>query len=80
MSGASGRVASVTHMTPEAKDAGVIAKIRSGDTIRLDIDEGSAIKSVSRIKIRGCRVMSQMTLTPPGNYDPLPDYSSNSDR
>ena len=40
MSGASGNVAPVIHMTPEVKDTGVIAKIRSGDTIRLDIDEG----------------------------------------
>ena len=40
MSGASGKVASVIHMTPEAKDGGMIAKIQSGDKIKIDIDAG----------------------------------------
>lgn len=38
MSGASGKVASAIHMTPEAIDGGVIAKIQSGDLMRLDVD------------------------------------------
>ncbi len=40
MSGASGKVASVIHMTPEALEGGVIASIQNGDKIRIDIDAG----------------------------------------
>jgi len=38
MSGASGKVASAIHMTPEAIEGGLIAKIQSGDMMRLDVD------------------------------------------
>ncbi len=38
MSGASGKVASAIHMTPEAIEGGVIAKIQSGDPMRLDVE------------------------------------------
>lgn len=38
MSGASGKVASAIHMTPEASEGGVIAKIEPGDMIRLDLE------------------------------------------
>ena len=38
MSGASGKVASAIHMTPEALEGGVIAKIQSGDLMRLDVE------------------------------------------
>jgi phosphogluconate dehydratase len=40
MSGASGKVPSAIHMTPEAKDGGPISKIREGDIIRLDATTG----------------------------------------
>lgn len=40
MSGASGKVASAIHMTPEAIEGGLIAKIESGDAMRLDINNG----------------------------------------
>lgn len=40
MSGASGKVPAAIHLTPEALDGGVIAKIRDGDLIRLDAVEG----------------------------------------
>jgi phosphogluconate dehydratase len=40
MSGASGKVAAAIHVTPEALDGGAIAKIRTGDIIRLDADRG----------------------------------------
>lgn len=40
MSGASGKVASAIHMTPEALAGGVISKIQDGDLIRLDVDAG----------------------------------------
>ncbi|NHT74285.1 phosphogluconate dehydratase [Rhizobiaceae bacterium CRRU44] len=40
MSGASGKVPSAIHMTPEAKDGGPISRIREGDIIRLDATTG----------------------------------------
>ncbi|MBJ3784852.1 phosphogluconate dehydratase [Devosia sediminis] len=41
MSGASGKVPAAIHMTPEAVDGGPISKIRDGDLIRLDANEGT---------------------------------------
>ncbi|HWV22255.1 MAG TPA: phosphogluconate dehydratase [Devosia sp.] len=41
MSGASGKVPAAIHMTPEANDGGPISKIRDGDMIRLDANEGT---------------------------------------
>ena len=40
MSGASGKVPSAIHVTPEASAGGAIARVRSGDRIRLDIESG----------------------------------------
>jgi len=40
MSGASGKVPAAIHVTPEAADGGAIAKIRDGDIIRIDADNG----------------------------------------
>lgn len=40
MSGASGKVPAAIHVTPEAVDGGDLAKIREGDIIRLDADNG----------------------------------------
>ncbi|GAB3346568.1 phosphogluconate dehydratase [Lysobacter tyrosinilyticus] len=40
MSGASGKVLAAIHVSPEAADAGAIARIREGDTIRIDADAG----------------------------------------
>lgn len=40
MSGASGKVPSAIHITPEAADGGMIAKIHEGDMIRLDATNG----------------------------------------
>ena len=40
MSGASGKVPSAIHMTPEALHDGVIGKIQEGDMVRLDCKEG----------------------------------------
>ena len=36
MSGASGRVPAVIHLTPEASDGGPIGRVRNGDIITLD--------------------------------------------
>ena len=41
MSGASGKVPAAIHTTPEALDGGVLAKIRDGDIVRLDAENGS---------------------------------------
>jgi len=40
MSGASGKVPSAIHMSPEALAGGVLAKINTGDRIRFDIEKG----------------------------------------
>jgi len=40
MSGASGKVASAIHLSPEAKDDGLIGKIVDGDIITLDCERG----------------------------------------
>lgn len=39
MSGASGKVPSAIHVTPEAHDEGLLAKVQNGDMILLDVDE-----------------------------------------
>jgi phosphogluconate dehydratase len=41
MSGASGKVPSAIHVTPEAIDAGPLGKLRDGDVIRLDAIAGT---------------------------------------
>jgi phosphogluconate dehydratase len=41
MSGASGSVPAVIHITPEAKNLGTIGLINNGDLIELDIKEGT---------------------------------------
>jgi phosphogluconate dehydratase len=40
MSGASGKIPAAIHVVPEARDGGAIAKIISGDIIRLDAENG----------------------------------------
>ncbi|KTD49026.1 phosphogluconate dehydratase [Legionella rubrilucens] len=40
MSGASGKIPAAIHVTPEAMDGGVIAKIQNGDRLRVDGREG----------------------------------------
>ena len=40
MSGASGKVLAAIHITPEAAEGGPLAKVRSGDIIRVDADHG----------------------------------------
>ena len=41
MSGASGKVPSAIHVTPEALDGGAIGKIQDGDIVHLDAEEGT---------------------------------------
>ncbi len=40
MSGASGKVPSAIHISPEAADGGVLAKLQNGDRIRFDVKAG----------------------------------------
>ncbi|RUO20875.1 phosphogluconate dehydratase [Aliidiomarina iranensis] len=40
MSGASGKVPAAIHVTPEAVDGGLIAKIQEGDLVKLDAENG----------------------------------------
>lgn len=40
MSGASGKVPSAIHVSPEALDGGALAKLRDGDLVRLSAEEG----------------------------------------
>lgn len=47
MSGASGKVPAAIHLTPEAIDGGLIAKIQPGDQIRVDCEEGTLTLLVS---------------------------------
>jgi phosphogluconate dehydratase len=51
MSGASGKVPAAIHLTPEALDGGVIAKIRDGDVIRLDAVAGTLELKVDSIEL-----------------------------
>ena len=41
MSGASGKVLSAIHVTPESADRGPISRVRDGDRIRIDADAGT---------------------------------------
>ncbi len=40
MSGASGKVPSAIHLTPEAKDGGILPLLRNGDLLRLNCEKG----------------------------------------
>ncbi len=43
MSGASGKVPSAIHLSPEALDGGILAKVKTGDTIRFDAQKGEIL-------------------------------------
>ena len=47
MSGASGKIPSAIHITPEAAEGGTIGKIENGDIIRLDVTAGTLSLLVS---------------------------------
>ena len=48
MSGASGKVPSAIHLSPEALDGGVLAKVKTGDFIRFDAHKGEIILLVEK--------------------------------
>jgi phosphogluconate dehydratase len=62
MSGASGKVASAIHLCPEAKDGGVIGKIKDGDMITLDCDSGVLSLDVNETVLKN-RVITQPNLS-----------------
>jgi phosphogluconate dehydratase len=51
MSGASGSVPAAIHLTPEALDGGLIAKIRDGDILSLDCNKGELNLLVSDLEL-----------------------------
>jgi phosphogluconate dehydratase len=63
MSGASGKVPAAIHVTPEAADGGPIARIRDGDMIRVDADNGRLEVLVSEAQF-ATRTAAQVDLTP----------------
>ena len=52
MSGASGKVPSAIHMSPEALDGGLLSKIETGDMIRLDAEKGELMLLVEEEKLQ----------------------------
>ncbi len=52
MSGASGKVPSAIHMSPEALSGGVLAKIKTGDMIRFDVEKGELTLLVDDLDTR----------------------------
>lgn len=59
LSGASGKVPSAIHVTPEALDNGMIAKIQEGDIIRLD-----AVQGTLSVLLSGDELQSRTIETP----------------
>jgi phosphogluconate dehydratase len=47
MSGASGSVLTVVHVTPETKQGGIISKIQNSDIIEIDAQKGTMNVNVS---------------------------------
>jgi phosphogluconate dehydratase len=60
MSGASGKVPAAIHLTPEAVDGGPIARVRTGDVIRLDGGQG-----VLEIKVDPAELAARPAAEPP---------------
>ena len=52
MSGASGKVPAAIHLTPEASEGGPIAKIKSGDLLKLDAINGTLICLTQDFELR----------------------------
>lgn len=51
MSGASGKVPAAIHLTPEACDGGLLAKVQDGDVIELDSETGELTLHVSEAEL-----------------------------
>ncbi len=57
MSGASGTVPAAIHLTPEALDGGLIAKIKEGDLLKLDCHKGELNLMVSAEELQSRKVV-----------------------
>jgi phosphogluconate dehydratase len=51
MSGASGKVPAAIHVSPEAVDGGMIAKIQNGDIVRVDCEQQELVLEVSATEL-----------------------------
>lgn len=51
MSGASGKVPSAIHLSPEALDGGTLAKVQTGDNIRFDAKNGEIMLLVDDVEL-----------------------------
>ena len=56
MSGASGKIPSAIHVSPEAVDGGAIAKIRDGDIVRVDAVTGELVVLTEELDTRDCAI------------------------
>jgi len=52
MSGASGKVPSAIHLSPEALDGGMLAKVKTGDIIRFDAQKGEILLLVEEEELQ----------------------------
>jgi phosphogluconate dehydratase len=52
MSGASGKVPSAIHLSPEALDGGMLAKVKTGDRIRFDAKKGEIMLLVKDTELK----------------------------
>ena len=62
MSGASGKVLSAIHVSPEAKNGGPLALLRDGDVVRLDAHEGSL-----EVKLEQSEMLNREPVAAPEN-------------
>ena len=62
MSGASGKIPAAIHLTPEAKDGGLIGRVRTGDLIGLNATTGE-LNCLSDISDRPARQLDYDTTT-----------------
>ncbi|MDP1873887.1 phosphogluconate dehydratase [Phenylobacterium sp.] len=60
MSGASGKAPAAIHVTPEAADGGVLAKVQDGDMIRVD-----AVQGRLEIQVDAATLAARPAATPP---------------
>ena len=52
MSGASGKVLSAIHVSPEAMNDGLIAYLQEGDVLKIDCQNGEISSSISETELR----------------------------
>lgn len=52
MSGASGKVPAAIHISPEARNGGMLAKVKTGDLIHFDADKGVLAVEVSEAELQ----------------------------